>query len=62
MTDVPYFSTANPQAPTVVASSTRTRAHGVTMVSSVEKTNKYLDELKATAKKIAGRGRGILAR
>lgn len=31
------------------------------MVSSTEKENPFMDELKATAKKIAGRGRGILA-
>jgi hypothetical protein len=32
------------------------------MVSATEKSNPYMAELKATAKKISGRGRGILAR
>jgi fructose-bisphosphate aldolase, class I len=31
------------------------------MVSRTEKENPFLEELKATAKKISGRGRGILA-
>jgi hypothetical protein len=31
------------------------------MLNLAEKENPYMDELKATAKKIAGRGRGILA-
>lgn len=38
------------------------RASLIRMVSATEKSNPYMAELKATAKKISGRGRGILAR
>lgn len=38
------------------------RSSLIRMVSATEKANPYLEELKATAKQIAGRGRGILAR
>ena len=31
------------------------------MVSEAERKNPYLEELKGTARKISGRGRGILA-
>lgn len=37
------------------------RASSLQMLNLAEKNNPYMDELKATAKKIAGRGRGILA-
>ncbi|KAM3578084.1 hypothetical protein VYU27_000182 [Nannochloropsis oceanica] len=40
---------------------TRARHAALNMVSRAEKENPYMEELKANAKKIGGRGRGILA-